>query len=280
MFLLTYLLIDLLTYLLVLFPSPSSAFLTTHALLVSLSLLYLLLLAYFQAGHVSAKTDAFALGVVLLELLTGLPPAAGEDGEGEALASQMLSIVDRAQQLLPPWLDKAAGQWPVAAGVKLGRIARVLLDQNSRTRCDVSRVLNDLDALAGREPVARAGRGERYNESTGKLEVTTRAKNIAGRKAAARAARKAAVVAAAPPPLPSRSAEGGRGSSGERQGAGAAAAPPPQTTFVAPQAVGGCPPGGTGRHAPGAQQSQAGGQGAASGSYMVRTLHGEPPGGR
>merc|ERR1712176_696260 len=55
----------------------------------------------------SEKTDAFALGAVFLEVLTGLPAWGGANGEG-------VSIVDRAIQdgvFVQTLLDSKA-QWP------------------------------------------------------------------------------------------------------------------------------------------------------------------------
>ena len=152
-----------------LFPSPSSAFLTTHALLVSLSLLYLLLLAFFQAGHVSAKTDAFALGVVLLELLTALPSSNRETNE---FLYQGLSPVLQGGAKALPSLDARAGKWPKKKALGLMAIARSCLKMFPRARCTVSDVLVQLDVLAGREAVVRAGRGEEYDPMTGKLVQT------------------------------------------------------------------------------------------------------------
>ena len=43
---------------------------------------------YSQSGHVSAKTDAFAFGVVLLEMITGRPPARRKNGRGRVRRRQ------------------------------------------------------------------------------------------------------------------------------------------------------------------------------------------------
>ena len=120
-------------------------------------------------GQVSEKTDTFAFGVVLCELLTGLPPADYE--KGEWLATTMPKPLADAEQLLPPLLDKrlSSGPWPLDRAIALGRIAARCIEGIAADRCVVADVLPELDALAGRMAVRRAGRGEEYDPMTGKL---------------------------------------------------------------------------------------------------------------
>ena len=85
--------------------------------------------------------------------------------------------MDLAQLL--PLLDAAAG-----GDVKRDRqlrkrvttlalITAKCVEMFARKRCTVSEVLPELDALAGREAVVRAGRGEEHDPMTGKLRGTT-----------------------------------------------------------------------------------------------------------
>jgi serine/threonine protein kinase len=123
---------------------------------------------YLQQGHLSDKTDAFAFGVVLLELLTAKPPSSS----GEFLYSELSSALRQAPAALPPLLDRRAGKWPRDKALALAAIAQKCLEMFARDRVAVRDVLVELDVLAGREALRRAGRGEEYHPMTGKLVKT------------------------------------------------------------------------------------------------------------
>ena len=151
---------------------------------------------YTGMGHVSEKTDAFAFGVVLLELLTGLPPAndvtneflyvelqpvlalitTKQSGSSAMLLGQSFTSSSYKSPLarLLPLLDKKAGDAKVSRALKknvvsLALIATKCVQMFARERCTVRDVLLELDALAGRRVVRRAPRGKEYDPVTGKL---------------------------------------------------------------------------------------------------------------
>ena len=109
---------------------------------------------YLQSGHVSEKTDTYAFGVVLLELLTGKPPFNEETGE--LLAFAMAPVLQQPEQLLPPVLDAHAGPWPPRAALALARVAGRCVEQVASERCSVRGVLAEVDAVAGRAAGAGA----------------------------------------------------------------------------------------------------------------------------
>ena len=106
---------------------------------------------YLQAGHVSEKTDTYAYGVVLLELLTGRPPF---DEERHALLSfDMDGALQEPEALLPPFLDASAvasagGEWPAEPVAALARVAARCLDPRVHHRCTVRDVVGEVLGLA------------------------------------------------------------------------------------------------------------------------------------
>jgi len=132
---------------------------------------------YLQSGQISDKTDTYAFGVVLCELLTGLPPA----HKGQMLATTMSDALASAKRQLPPLLDKRIGhglQWPLPRALALGRIAAHCIEMKVADRCLVVEKLPELDKLAGRKAVRRAGRGEAYDSMTGQLVRTAAPKQV------------------------------------------------------------------------------------------------------
>ena len=113
----------------------------------------------YQLGQVSAKTDAYAFGVVLLELLTGRPPS--DKTSRLSVADKMAVVLDDPEKLLPAVLDKQAGEWRLEAALRLADVARRCLEHHNSRRCTVADVRPELDALVGR--------GARPNPTSGVL---------------------------------------------------------------------------------------------------------------
>ena len=105
-------------------------------------------------GHVSQKTDTYAFGVVLLELLTGKPPF--DAAAKTVLAFEMAPMMAAPEARLPPVLDRRAGGgrdvWPRDGALELARIAAWCLKRQASERCTIRDVLYRIDFVAGREP--------------------------------------------------------------------------------------------------------------------------------
>jgi serine/threonine protein kinase len=122
---------------------------------------------YIQMGRVSEKTDTFAYGVVLLELLTGKPPHDEEGGTNEALHSFAHEMLCDPAGKLVPLLDArvAAASWTSvdgATGELGGRalwlclVAKRCLELAERTRGTMREARPKVVALAAAAAAAAA----------------------------------------------------------------------------------------------------------------------------
>ena len=113
---------------------------------------------YLQEGHVSEKTDTYAFGVVLLELLTGKPPFNFETKT--LLAFELEPTLRELETQLPLLLDGSA--WPndsgLAAALALGRVARRCLTIRAEDRCTMRDITAGVVALGAAAAVTSAPR--------------------------------------------------------------------------------------------------------------------------
>ena len=130
---------------------PKQAMQAHHSTRVVIGTTPYMPMEYMQSGHVSEKTDTYAFGVVLCELLTGKPPF--DDSTCEMLAAQMQQMLQLPEAvLLPQLLDARAGPWPRGAAVELARTAQRCMHPFAHERCTVRDIVHSVDVLAGRVP--------------------------------------------------------------------------------------------------------------------------------
>ena len=103
---------------------------------------------YSQQGHVGVKTDTYAFGIVLLELLTGRPPR--NPSTAEPLAATVYEALQDPQRHMRAFADARAGNWKARSWCKLMEIARHCSEDTYQRRCAVADVVGEIDALAGR----------------------------------------------------------------------------------------------------------------------------------
>jgi serine/threonine protein kinase len=96
---------------------------------------------YANTGHVSEKTDSFAFGIVLLELLTGLTPEGTIELHTELDDGIFEEAATNAHR------DPRAGGWPPAVVRALAQVSKQCLRLFAKRRATVKDVLPMLEAL-------------------------------------------------------------------------------------------------------------------------------------
>ena len=108
-------------------------------------------LEYHMMGRVSVKVDAYAFGVVLLEMLTGRPPFSGDTPRTRvSLVEATEEQLKHPKRHMAQLVDARAGGWKSKPWCRLADVARRCVEFKAADRCTVADVVAELDALAGR----------------------------------------------------------------------------------------------------------------------------------
>ncbi|XP_044049514.1 interleukin-1 receptor-associated kinase 4 [Siniperca chuatsi] len=98
-------------------------------------------------GEITPRSDVFSFGVVLLELLSGLPPA-DENREPQFLMEVRYDIDDEDEELtLEDFLDKKMGDWEVSQAESIYSLACNCLHERKNRRPVIKQVLLELKGV-------------------------------------------------------------------------------------------------------------------------------------
>ncbi|XP_028666572.1 interleukin-1 receptor-associated kinase 4 [Erpetoichthys calabaricus] len=96
-------------------------------------------------GEVTAKSDFFSFGVVLLEIISGLPPV-DENREPQLLLDFKVEIEDE-EMTLEECVDKKMEGWNIESVEKMYLIASQCLHDNKNRRPDIKKIKDVLEEL-------------------------------------------------------------------------------------------------------------------------------------
>ncbi|XP_010213831.1 PREDICTED: interleukin-1 receptor-associated kinase 4 [Tinamus guttatus] len=97
-------------------------------------------------GEITPKSDIFSFGVVLLEIITGLPPV-DEDRDPQLLLSIKDEIEDE-ETTIEAYVDEKMNDWDAASVDKMYSVANRCLNEKKNRRPDIKMVQQHLQEIA------------------------------------------------------------------------------------------------------------------------------------
>lgn len=108
-------------------------------------------LEYIQSGEVSVKLDAYSYGVILLELITGLP-AIDESREEVGLPDYVEEHINSDGTLKASIIDQTAGEWPENIVQTLFSFSQSFLETKKKLRGTISESRSEIVGLCSSFP--------------------------------------------------------------------------------------------------------------------------------
>jgi serine/threonine protein kinase len=105
---------------------------------------------YFSRGHVSTRTDAFAFGIMVIELLTGLSPAAARQCVDDTMPDEMTQLICQHHDAAEAKAAAASAPvcvWPPEHLEALGGVAAKCAFLQHKRRLAIEGVLLELEDL-------------------------------------------------------------------------------------------------------------------------------------
>ena len=114
-------------------------------------------LEYVNRGEVSARTDAFAFGIMAIELLTGLHPAMVRELVDSNLFEELPQMIQKLHDGKPHDLAVVRGskpvrtcKWPAAPLKRMSMVAAKCVRLQPRLRTTIADVLPELESISRR----------------------------------------------------------------------------------------------------------------------------------